>query len=764
MSNIDIRISADTADLEAKFAVARAQASQLTRELNTLAREASTSGNFDQMRSQLDAAAQQMLTAKSRVTELKAELGSGRGSWEGFARSIGIAREALGAFAGIGIGLSVGGFIESIEHTAELGADLQKLSAETGVSVETLSGWQYAASQMDVSAEALNTSILRLGRSVQEALTTPTSTAAEAFNALGISQDFLRENSNNLEAILRKIADAFQSHAAGANADAIAMAVLGRGGAELIPLLQQGSAGLDEMRAKSDALGATLSGETAEAMHKHVQAVKDMEAAWGGLWREVQGPLEDFATSVAHGLTQTVTWIEKLGNAIRSIPKLGAGQLLSDLQFAGPDTLSIFHGAETTGLPGFPLPSAQQKPELPSLQHPERQGGGGGGGVDHTRQIADETLRIWEETSLERIAGEEKTNQSLLQLGQESIDQFQATQQQLEEARYQVQLGYLQARIAADKGNDVALTADMGDLQKISVEHENRLNEIAQAGAEKRLQIQKDEFAKQQEAALSAFSAELDARRTADEQEIQQIQRDEQFYAEIKQQEIEASRAAMREIGSIEDTLVTDILTKRQSLGIDLAQIWDRLVIQEIQADLKWATQHLLLNSLVADSDKTTAQQGMLVKLASWAAGSDALKGLFSSQVLADAKLAAANAYAAVSSVPYVGPFLAPAAAAGAFAAVAAYDSFAVGTEFVPRTGLAMIHEGERIVPRASNEALTTALTGGSAGGRGGSTVNFHYNPVIHEAGGKLDLSEHSREIGRIFNDLVRDGYVSRVA
>jgi hypothetical protein len=232
----------------------------------------------------------------------------------------------------------------------------------------------------------------------------------------------------------------------------------------------------------------------------------------------------------------------------------------------------------------------------------------------------------------------------------------------------------------------------------------------------------------------------------------------------MKQQEIGASRTAVREIGSIEDMLVTDILTKRQSLGIDLAQIWDKLVIQEIQADLKCATQHLLLNSLVEDSDKTTAQQGMLVKLASWATGGDALKGLFSSQVLADAKLAAANAYAAVSSVPYVGPFLAPAAAAGAFAAVAAYDSFAVGTEFVPRTGLAMIHQGERIVPRPSNEALPAALTRGSAGGRGGSTVNFHYNPVIYEAGGKLGLSEHARQIGRIFSDLVRDGYVSRAA
>jgi hypothetical protein len=42
VSNINIKITADTVDLAAKFAVARAESQALTTELNKLAREASS--------------------------------------------------------------------------------------------------------------------------------------------------------------------------------------------------------------------------------------------------------------------------------------------------------------------------------------------------------------------------------------------------------------------------------------------------------------------------------------------------------------------------------------------------------------------------------------------------------------------------------------------------------------------------------------------------------------------------------------------------
>lgn len=101
-------------------------------------------------------------------------------------------------------------------------------------------------------------------------------------------------------------------------------------------------------------------------------------------------------------------------------------------------------------------------------------------------------------------------------------------------------------------------------------------------------------------------------------------------------------------------------------------------------------------------------------------------KSVLAEKGLADAKAAAKGAYQAVVGIPYIGPVLAPIAAATAFAAVAAFET---GADYVPSTGLAMIHEGERIIPSGQNAEITKAIAGGK-GGQGGDN-HFHYAPNI---------------------------------
>ena len=100
---------------------------------------------------------------------------------------------------------------------------------------------------------------------------------------------------------------------------------------------------------------------------------------------------------------------------------------------------------------------------------------------------------------------------------------------------------------------------------------------------------------------------------------------------------------------------------------------------------------------------------------------------------------AAAGAYAAVASVPVVGPVLAPAAAATALAAALAFGgavvSAAGGWDQVPYDGaLASLHKDEMVLPSSLASPLRSALGGageggggGSGGGAGGSGATHHH-------------------------------------
>ncbi len=83
-------------------------------------------------------------------------------------------------------------------------------------------------------------------------------------------------------------------------------------------------------------------------------------------------------------------------------------------------------------------------------------------------------------------------------------------------------------------------------------------------------------------------------------------------------------------------------------------------------------------------------------------------------QVTSDAAVAAAGAYAATALIPFVGPALAPAAAATAYGATMAFAplaAFEMGTDFVPETGLYELHKGERVTPAKFNPAIGTNQT-----------------------------------------------------
>lgn len=171
---------------------------------------------------------------------------------------------ALGA---VGVGLSFAALAAAIKNVTDDLDRLAKTSEKIGLPVEDLSALEHAAQQSGVEVGALETGLLRLNRSAADAsrgLKEP----ADAFAALGVSVTDANGKLKSTGQLLDESAEAFARMADGPEKSALAMTLFGRAGADLIPMLNLGRAGLAEMRAEAEALGIVMDQETAEAAER----------------------------------------------------------------------------------------------------------------------------------------------------------------------------------------------------------------------------------------------------------------------------------------------------------------------------------------------------------------------------------------------------------------------------------------------------------------------------------------------------------------
>lgn len=230
-----------------------------------------------------------------------------------------------------------------------------------------------------------------------------------------------------------------------------------------------------------------------------------------------------------------------------------------------------------------------------------------------------------------------------------------------------------------------------------------------------------DQLAAEQERAsaqaLTAAEHAADVKHQLAEQEIQQADRTLAELAAKQQladdQRLENERRVVRGIESAENTMISGLLRGRQSFAQVAQQTAIRLAEREIQAAAHAVTERLILQRSGAAAEKSVASE------------------LGMKTVMQDAGKAAAGAYSAVAAIPYVGPFLAPAAAATAYAGVMAFEGLAsldVGTPYIPETGLYTLHEGEAVMPKTWAEGMRD----GDIGGGAGMSESHHYNGDTH--------------------------------
>lgn len=238
---------------------------------------------------------------KEMVTETKESVEQMKLSFEGLHGSLERLKSGFLMFTALAGGGEL--FEKTIEHTAELGVALEQTGQKTGMATEDLSRMAYAAKMTDVDVYLLMRGMTNLAMNMERAAT-GTGTSTEAFERLGISTEDSAGKLRPMNDVMLDLAEKFSKMENGTAKTALAIDIFGRrAGPQLIPYLNQGKEGLAALNAEADKLGFTMSEKDVEAANRYVDANKRLHAALDGCYRVIALNLMPALTDISRGLT-----------------------------------------------------------------------------------------------------------------------------------------------------------------------------------------------------------------------------------------------------------------------------------------------------------------------------------------------------------------------------------------------------------------------------------------------------------------------------
>lgn len=264
-----------------------------------------------------------------------------------------------GAMAASGVGMMVKGF-------ADAAGNIDDMAKRTGLAAEEIQGLSFAAKMSGTSIEAVEGAIRKMQKQMASgnadaftglaaelaAIPNPAQRAAGAAKALGVSIDavpktILDPNSGrNIDAVRTALGEMTQ--AAGktpmatfrAMADRIAaipdpsqraaeaMRIFGKSGTALLPMFENGSAGIEELTREAERLGLVMSGDAVTA---GAQLGDTLDKVWmtvGALSNRIGSKLAPLIETLANRFLSVAeaatTFIENNGAAIMSLAQMGA--------------------------------------------------------------------------------------------------------------------------------------------------------------------------------------------------------------------------------------------------------------------------------------------------------------------------------------------------------------------------------------------------------------------------------------------------------
>ncbi|HXC40822.1 MAG TPA: hypothetical protein VN667_17940 [Burkholderiales bacterium] len=335
----------------------------------------------------------------------------------------------------------------------------------------------------------------------------------------------------------------------------------------------------------------------------------------------------------------------------------------------------------------------------------------------------------------------------------------QMSQLARERAEEQKKLAELQLEAERnEKLGEIALERDHLDaLEKLGIIKSQDKIARLKALAEQEYQIRLEELQAEWE-----LAAEDEVQQAKALERIAELRRKHSLdMQKLDEQSAEATKKSLDQwidpITSGIQTMTNGMLQGTQKLSQIMANFWRNLAAQGISTLLKMGAEWI--KTEILKTQATTA--GVAARTAAETTGSTqsmlTMAGEAIKNIGAKAWEAAASVYASIASIPYVGPFLAPAMAAAAAAAVLGFAGNIMHAEggFNVPSGMnpvTQLHQEEMVLPRDIANPLRQQLAAGNGVGGGGTHLHFHGPVWDHEKFGRYVVQQVKAQKRNFFN------------
>jgi len=312
LGSVVIELLCNTAGFQSGLSKASYEAKRQTKEIHQ---------SFQEMGNKIGGALSGAFGALGQFGAVAGELArSVSESLEGIGKSTSGIATAIGALGGLAAaGLAAAGaYVELGKSGAELVEHFSQVSQKTGIGIRDLQTFAAAGSTVNVSLDDMVTGMRKFGQAIT------------GFGKGAAAQSVLRElgvTSKDSKEALLEVADAFAKMEDGPRKASDAVALFGKAGLNLIPLLDKGRSGIEDWSKAVDKLGPVIGKDAVEANEKYKTSITELSLAWDKV--KVQAEQATIPT-----LSKLTSWVANNFQSIKAglAGGFGAAAILKDQQ------------------------------------------------------------------------------------------------------------------------------------------------------------------------------------------------------------------------------------------------------------------------------------------------------------------------------------------------------------------------------------------------------------------------------------------------